>query len=542
MVWKVLRPQVWLLDRKVRAVNRAVVAALFLLLGFGGQWVYTNVIRDNLALLATEEGVAFIASSLPLGLALLLLFGMLGVGDVMHQLYLTSSVEVLLVAPVASRTIFAVKLLQSSRATLIPATGFGVFLVALGLARGAPASYYVLLVLLLLAAMALITALVMTLVILLARLLPPQKVRAWMPVVLVMATFALGLGQQPAAQWFAGQDDLITFLTQALLNPGQLGLVVAGLGGLALVSSLAAYRIFDTAFHEGWDRFREVPTQPKPVSPAARRRWGMSRLVRPLPAPLRFFLVKEWLELRRDPQGLISLSQPLIVVVAVVLIPVLSSGGDSEVLQPLLFLSLLMFLALLLGMVPVGSSLMAIAQEGRRLALLRSLPISMSALLQGKFWATWVPMALSWALVFLAAGIWLRFPLWQIGFLVGITTWGLAGAAAATVAMGGLAVDFKAEELRQRTPTLTSYLVMALNAIFVLLAMGTGLWLVARLVPDSSVVQALQTLAGSPLVGWIFAGNLWVPLVLASSQIVFWAGVGALWAAAVRRLDAWEEG
>jgi hypothetical protein len=541
MVWKVLRPQVWVLDRRVRSANRAVVAALFLLLGFGGPWVYNNFIRDNLALLATEEGVSFIASSLPLGLALLFLFAMLGVGDVMHQLYLTASMEVLLVAPIPSRTIFVVKLLQCGRATLIPALGFGAVLLALGVARGAPAGYYVLVVWLLLATMALITALVMTLVILLARLLPPQKVRAWMPVVLILATLALGLGQQPAAQWFSGQADLITYLTQALLNPGQLGLVVAGLGGLALVSSLAAYRIFDTAFHEGWDRFREVPTQPTPVSPAARRRWGMSRLVQPLPAPLRFFLVKEWLELRRDPRGLISLSQPLIVVVALVLVPVVSSGGRGEALQALLFLCLLMLLALLLGMVPVGSSLMAIAQEGRRLALLRSLPISMSALLQGKFWATWVPTALSWALVFLAAGLWLQFPPWQIGFLVGITTWGLAGSSAATVAMGGLKVDFRAEELRQRVPTLTSYLLMGLNTVFVLLAMGMGLWLVARLVPESPVVQALHTLSGSRLVGWIVAESHWVPLALAGGQIVFCISAGALWAAAVRRLEAWEE-
>ena len=37
MVWKILRPHYWILDRKVRTTNRTVVIALILLLGFGGQ-------------------------------------------------------------------------------------------------------------------------------------------------------------------------------------------------------------------------------------------------------------------------------------------------------------------------------------------------------------------------------------------------------------------------------------------------------------------------------------------------------------------------
>lgn len=540
MVWKILRPHYWIIDRKVRTTNRLVVVVLFLLLGFGGQWIYGNLIRDNLALLNSEQAMTAIASFLPLGLFLVLLFAMLGVGDVMHQLFLASDLELLMIAPVPFRTIFLVKLLQCGRATLIPALGVGTFLLALGLAREAVLSYYLLVVLSTLAAMTLATAVVMILVILLARFLPAQRIRSWMPVVIALATLVLMLGQQWVTQWFLGHAGLIEFLAEALLNPVQLGLVVAGLGGLSLVTSLAAYRIFDTSFHEGWNRFRDVPTRQASFSLTTRRLWGVSRLVRPLPAPLRFFLVKEWLELRRNPRGIISLAQPLVLVV-VILVPFMSGGPGVQALRPFVFWFMLWFLALFLSTLPIGTSLMAIAQEGRKMALLRSAPISMSVVLKAKFWATWVPTVSSWILVFLAAGLWLQFPLWQVGFLVGMTIWGLAGASIATVAIGGLKVDFTVEELKKRASMVMGYLMMGLNMVFGLLTIATSVWLMVRLFPESRVVLVLQALADYGAAGWLFSDKLWIPLGLVSSQVVFWVGVKLLWDAAVRRLEEWEE-
>ena len=326
-----------------------------------------------------------------------------------------------------------------------------------------------------------------------------------------------------------------------MLTPGQLALVVATLGGLALVISLVAYQIFNRSFYEGWNRFREVPIQRAPVSPAARRLRGVSRWVQPLPSPLRCFLVKEWLALRRDPRGLINLAQPLAFVV-IVLAPFLSGGKWGDTLRPLLFWVMFMYLAMFLSILPMGTPLMAIAQEGRNIALLRSAPISMSDVLKGKFWAAWIPLVLSWSLVFLIAGMWLQFPLWQIGFLVGTIVWGLAGASAATVAIGGLKVDFTVKELKRRTSTLAVYLMMGLNVIFVLLTITTFTWLIVRLFPDSSVVLAIQALASYRAVGWVFSNTVWPPLALASGQVAFWVGVRVLWTAAVHRLDRCEVG
>jgi hypothetical protein len=541
MVWNILRPEYWILNRRLRATKPVVLVGSILVIGFVGWLIYDNLIIDILELLNTDEAVTVIASSLPMGLIFLLLIAMLGVGDVLHLLYVAPDMELLLTAPVSYRTIFLVKLLQCSRATLIPALGFGAFLLALGLAREAAASYYLLIVLLILAAMALTAAMIMILVILSARVLPAQKTQSWMPVVFTVAMFVAVLAQQSATEWFLGQAGQIKFLTDALLTPSQLAVVVAGFGGLALATSLVAYWIFDTAFHEGWGRFREVPTRRVHVSPGARRRWGVSQLVRPLPDPLRSFLIKEWLELKRSPRDILALAQPLVLVGAIIVAPLLRKGGGSEMPQPLLFGFMVMLLAGFLGMYPIGTTLMALAQEGHEIALLRTAPTSMSDVLKGKFWGTWIPMVLFWVLVILIVGVGLHFPLWQIGFLMGMAIWGLAGASVATLAIGGIVVKFTAEDLRKRVSVLISYLMIGLNSVFVLLTISTCTWLMIRLFPDSSVVMAIKALAGFGAVGWFFSDSLWIPFSLVGGQVVFWIGMKVLWDAAVRRLEGWEE-
>ena len=163
-----------------------------------------------------------------------------------------------------------------------------------------------------------------------------------------------------------------------------------------------------------------------------------------------------------------------------------------------------------------------------------------SDVLKGKFWASWLPLAIWWTVVFLVAGLLIRLPLWQIGFLIGVAIWGSAGASAATAGMGGLAVNFAAEELKQRIPSSISFLQMALDLLFTLLTIGTCLWLMVRAFPGSQTVLVLQTLSRYRFVGWLFSASLWIPLAPAGAQGAFWIGVLMLWRAAVRRLEQWE--
>jgi hypothetical protein len=254
---------------------------------------------------------------------------------------------------------------------------------------------------------------------------------------------------------------------------------------------------------------------------------------------MRFILDKEWLELRRNPRSLLNLVQPLVLVSAVLTL-FAGAGNRTSTLRPLILYSMLMFLALFLTTQPIGTSLMAISQEGRNFSVLRAAPISMSLVLKGKLWATWVPVGMAWTLVLLAAGVLLRLPIWQIAFLVGIALLGLAGASTATMAIGGLKVDFNAEDLRQRTSLATNYLAMGLNATISFLTITTGVWLIVHLFPASNAVLAIKGLASYPALCWFFSDNMGVPLGMLAAQVAFWIVIKLLWDSAVCRLENWE--
>jgi hypothetical protein len=258
-----------------------------------------------------------------------------------------------------------------------------------------------------------------------------------------------------------------------------------------------------------------------------------------LPIPLRFFLAKEWLELRRDPRGLINLAQPLIMVV-VVFGPFMVSGNDAEALLPLLFWIMVMFLTMYVSFAPIGSHLMAIAREGRNFALLRSAPVSMADVLKGKYWAMLIPMVLSWSGILLIVSLWLQLSVWQIIFLMCITILGLTGASAVTTAIGGLKVDFSVEELKQRIPSLISYIIMGVNLIFALLTVVLSTWLIYQLYPESSVVIVIRTLLENSVAGWFFQATFGPPITLLGALGVFVVGVRVLWGTAVHRLEEWE--
>jgi hypothetical protein len=542
MIWKILRPHFWMLDRRVRQTNRVLIIALLAGVPFLVQWIWTNLIADQLALLTPDQLATFIASFIPMGLLLMVSFTLLGVGDVMNQLYLVSDLELLLVAPVRQRTIFVVKLLQCSRATFIPALLLGAVFFALGYAWNAALSYYLLFTSLLLAGMVLATALVMILVMIIARVLPARYIRTWMPVAIGLAMMAIVIGQQSLMLWFSTRTGLMTRLSEAVTSPERLAVVVLVVGGGALLTGLVAYYIFVTSFHEGWGRFREVPAQRKPAMAGSRRGWGIYRMLRSLREPLKSFLVKEGLELRRDPQMLMSIANPLLMMLVLVLIPANTMRSGGEVLQPLYFWFMLMVIALMAGILPVGTAMMSVAQEGRQMALLRAAPISMASMLRGKYWASLVPMALSWMLVLLASGILLRLPAWQVCTLVGVTLLGSSGATLTALTIGGLKIDFDAEELKQRVPMLMSYVTMALNTVFFLLTIGVGIWLAIRFLPDSSVDAAAAVLNNLPTGRWLLSDSLWIPIVLIASQVAFWVGARLIWTAAVRRLENWEGG
>ena len=84
--------------------------------------------------------------------------------------------------------------------------------------------------------------------------------------------------------------------------------------------------------------------------------------------------------------------------------------------------------------------------------------------------------------------------------LLGLPSW-LSMLGLNSFLHGGLRIDFTAEELKQRTPTVTGFLMMGLNLRFMLVTTATFDWVMVRMFPDSHAVLPIQTLARYPVVG-----------------------------------------
>ena len=142
MVWKILRPRYWILDRKVRSTNRFIILGLIAAVALGGQWIYNNWLQPNFELLNSEQMLTLVSSFIPMGIFILLLFALLGIGDITYQLYQSADTELMMTAPIPFRTIFLVKLLQASRSILVPGLFFTLLLVVFGTAQNVSPLYY----------------------------------------------------------------------------------------------------------------------------------------------------------------------------------------------------------------------------------------------------------------------------------------------------------------------------------------------------------------------------------------------------------------
>jgi hypothetical protein len=382
--------------------------------------------------------------------------------------------------------------------------------------------------------MVLATALGISVVILLATILPPQRLHSWLPVVLALLPMALMFVYQPVMRWMSTQAGWITSLATALLNPRQLALVVLLLGGASLAISLVGYRIFEKAFYGGWNRLRETPKRPAREIKKFETKKRSRRWMQLLPISLHAIVVKEWQELRRDPFRLIGLlGTPLLFIP--LLWPLLRQD------HPLHTLSFWFLLAsgLMLQTSVVMDALTTIGREGRSIELFRSAPLPMGDVLRGKFWgAAWSLAVVIWSLSYIIIGLLAHFPIWQIGFLVGTLALGLLGAASLSTAYGALTAKFSVEDpAKQSVSLLHQWGALLLSGIFMLLTFTTTVWLLVNIFPESDVVLPIKAMASFPAVGWLLADINWLPIVFVASQVVFWVGVRALLKAAIRRLE-----
>lgn len=529
--WKVVRPTYWMLDRRVRAIDRRIVIGAVIVLALAGQWLY-RALQDRATLLGGDRGDAIAALAVMFGGLLTLLLAFLNVNSVLYRLYLAPDLDLLMVAPIPRPVVFAVKVLQCSPGAVLPAILIGIVLAWFGLARDAGWAYYALLALLLIAMVVFVTCIVIGVVLLTTRAIPAARIRTWIPVILALVPLVVVFGQQRLTEWFAGQTDLHASIARALVDAGDLALIAGGGALLGAASCLALYQVFNKAFEEGWNRYREVPTMP------ARRRQAAPAWTRRLPGHLRPVMAKEWLEIRRDPRSLLSLFQPAILI-ALFLAPLL--GQDAvDLLRPIFFWFMLIAIPWFIGVAALGTAMMAIVREGPNLALLKAAPVSMRAILQGKLYTTWGVMIVPWTVVLALTGVLLGFSWWQVAVLIAAAWVSLVSMTRLTIGFGALRADFAASDMMKLMPTSVSYLMMGLNALYAVWIIATIAWVIAHGFPESDSFKVIEVFQDLPPVRVLLSDAVWVPLLLAAGHALAFFGLGRLWSAAVRRLAQME--
>lgn len=543
MFWRIIRPQYWIADRRLRQADKRVVIVIIVALSLGGQWVYNQYVPQLVALATNTAAPLIIANMLLSGIYLFMMLGLLGIDDLLRQLFLSPEMELLFVAPIPQRILFAVKLWQGSRVIVRPALIYAAVLLGFGAARGVALLYYPLVLGLVIGVALLVTAVLITLVLLLARRLPPQRVRAWLPLVLALLPALLAFSYSSVLNWLAAQTVWLEGVAQALMMPLHLLPALGVVAALALAATVVAYRTFCASFLLGWNQLQSVPTAAKEkravetaVFPAAPSTYPR---LRRLPAPLRHFAPKEWLILRRSPQRLTGLFIGFVPIMLILLPLLFSERKNDPQWQPFFFWMLLV-LALFFAYLPImNETLPALPREGRRLALLRVAPVDTAVWLWHKFWALfWTLSLLIWVGAVLGLALVWRLAVWQVGVIIATLIWTLLLAAALFYALGALFGPLTGDDDTARPSGLAVLLAMGAYMLLAMLVLITAVWLLGQWQPESATVAMIRPfatlhwlLAPAPITGWLLLGG----------QATAVALIAAVWQLARRRLAHWEE-
>jgi hypothetical protein len=108
MLWKLLRVRLWALRGQFRTQplkgKLATLGTLLFVVG-GGGWMYYKLATG----LQGAESSAVLVGLVPTAFILLALTIVVGLGDILQRLYLTSEMELLMVAPIPQTTLSSPK-------------------------------------------------------------------------------------------------------------------------------------------------------------------------------------------------------------------------------------------------------------------------------------------------------------------------------------------------------------------------------------------------------------------------------------------------
>ncbi len=535
MVWNLLRVHVWIARRLFwqRALWRRLVSVgIFLGLGVGLVWMYTTLVTAFRA----GEGLFTLASFVPTGVIMLLFFLLANLADTLQRLYLSSDMDLLMVAPIPSRVLYLEKLLLCSQSLWLPALFLSGLLLALGQGQSAPLPYFPLALGLILALLLFLTVLGMAIVIGLTRIVPAKQARSLIPVLLMLVSLGGLLIQQTLVGALVRVEGLMGALAAATLDIPRFAAVVGMAVAGALLWMAVGYGLFVGAFYRGWLGMRE--SAPKRARGAGKRRDLADLMPRFLSPLVRQLLLKDLRIMLRSPRQWVSLFI-IPVMLLVLLFPMLKPDSAFHAIG---FWVLLVYSGLFMVNASQQTGLIAMAEEGPNFALLRASPVSSSTLLWAKFLGKCLPSASVWCVAYIVAGILVKFTFGQVAMLIFFMLWCMAGTTFLGLAIGARGTHFNIENIKLRITQWAAWGEIGLSLVFILSVLVSFVAGILQFAPQAAIVQAArQALVGFPSSAWIFERSGMTVLVVGLvGQVLVLLFGWRLWRGAVQRLATWE--
>ena len=463
-----------------------------------------------------------------------------------HYLFFAGDVELLLVTPLPSMSLFGLKVFEIWRTSLHIILFEGAALYGFGQALQMPPTYYVLAVVVALVLTLAASAVGATLTLALARVRFGESILGFSRILAILLLLPVGALGLPSLGF--GRSGLSAALSQNSANaiaaelrrlgdppswaPTTWGahVLLADDGAavslaLLLLTTVVLLGImqvaFDAFFQDGFERVR-FTLAARPARP--RRRASLLSGWSPRSA-IGGVILKDWRVVVRDPRWR---SGTLVSLVALGLPAMIWFAGDpfarsAHVIRFWYGMLPVPYLAYLLGS-QQGAS--ALVYEGRNLALLRAAPVRMGRIVIAKLiGGLGLVLLVTWAAT-LVVGLAHNGEAFEMVAALLVATWLALGATLCAVAGAALTADFESDNPQRRVGCLGTIVTSGLSVLF----FGTNVslvgWLVARHL--FSVPR--------PLIGLAPLLDLGLP-VLALISVV---GVAVATAAGAQRLAHWE--
>jgi hypothetical protein len=517
--------------RRLRKIASSVFAVLFtsgfvLLAGLNAGQVIDRVARID------QSAAVQALPVLLVGVTVLTL--VTSIGSAFHHLFLAGDLELLLVSPVPSVSLFSLKIIEIWRDSLHVILFQAAALYGFGQSLDLPPTYYVAAIViglvLTLAASALGAIITLGLarirfgesILGLSRLL---AVLLFLPVG-VLGVPALGLGRNRISLVLnAGSVSTVTNELRLASNPPTWSpttwaawLSAALLIATGTVLFVALQLAFAALFQGGWERVRFSATRP------ARRRGIRAGALLVPHTPVAGILLKDWRTVIRDPRWRTG---TLVSLVALGLPALLLFAGEpftrsAHVLRFWVGMLPVPYLAFLVGSQQGASTL---AYEGRNLVLLRAAPLGMGRILVAKvFGGLVLVLVVTWTAT-LSLGLSHNGEPTEMLVALAAATWLAVGATVAAVAGAALTADFDGDNPQRRVGCLGTILTSSLSIFFFVTNTAVLVWWIVRAafgLPRAVVVLAPIADWGLPLLAMLSIATIAVAYRLGGRRLATW--------------------